>query len=140
MQFYRKELFVKGSKNIFVFGSNGRGKHGKGAALFAKQHCGAVYGQAVGLQGNSYAIPTKDEFFNPIPLNIIYNNYVIPFLRFADANKQLTFYLTPIGTGLAGYTHIQIAPMFVDAPNNVILPPVWNLRTEIPLLEGVDKA
>lgn len=53
---------------IFVFGSNLAGRHGKGAALYARQHYGAIYGQGVGRQGNSYAIPTKDGKLNPLPL------------------------------------------------------------------------
>ena len=56
---------------IFVFGSNLAGRHGKGAALFARQHRGAVYGQGQGLQGCSYAIPTKDARLNTLPLHEI---------------------------------------------------------------------
>lgn len=45
---------------IFVFGSNPEGKHGDGAAKIAKEQFGAIYGQGEGLQGNAYALPTKD--------------------------------------------------------------------------------
>jgi hypothetical protein len=106
---------------IFVFGSNLAGRHGAGAAKYARQHCGAVYGQGIGRQGNSYAIPTKDEFIRTLPLNII-KVYVDEFLSYANENPTELFELTPIGTGLAGYKPSDIAPMFESAPSNVELP------------------
>lgn len=109
------------SEEIFVFGSNLAGRHGAGAAKFARLYHGAKYGQGVGLQGNSYAIPTKDENIQTLPLECI-SQYVMQFLYFADANPDLEFCVTPIGCGLAGYTPEQIAPMFRHSPNNVKLP------------------
>lgn len=106
---------------VFVFGSNLAGRHGKGAALWARQHRGAIYGQGEGLQGNSYAIPTKDHNLNTLSREEI-RRHVDTFLHFASMSK-LTFQLTPIGCGLAGYRPEQIAPMFAGAPPNVILPP-----------------
>ena len=106
---------------IFVFGSNLAGRHGKGAALYARKHRGAKYGQALGLQGSSYAIPTKDSDLSTLPLDII-ETYVEDFLAFAADNPALTFEVTPIGCGLAGYKPDQIAPMFRGAPKNCILP------------------
>jgi len=106
---------------IFVFGSNEAGRHGRGAALWALQNRGAIYGRGEGLQGSSYGIPTKDKRIRTLPLAKIDQN-VGRFLRFAEANPQLTFQLTPIGCGLAGYDHAEIAPMFKAAPGNVILP------------------
>ena len=106
---------------IFVFGSNLAGRHGKGAALAAMQQHGAVYGQGEGLQGRSYAVPTKDAKLRTLPLDEI-RKYVYIFRAFAFEHPELTFRLTPIGCGLAGYTPAQIAPMFRDAPANVILP------------------
>jgi hypothetical protein len=114
---------------IFVFGSNVAGRHGKGAALFAKQNHGAVYGQGYGLQGSSYAIPTKDEDLRPLPLLEI-ARYVFQFLDFARAHPELTFQVTPIGTGLAGYRHEDIAPMFLGAPSNCELPDSWVILHE----------
>lgn len=105
----------------FVFGSNKSGRHGKGAALWARQHRGAIYGQGEGLQGNSYAIPTKDERIRTLPLDEI-AKHVETFLAFARDNPEMKFQLTPIGCGLAGYKPHQIAPMFRDAPENVIKP------------------
>ncbi len=106
---------------IFVFGSNLAGRHGKGAALWARENCGAVYGQAEGLQGDSYAIPTKDQRLVTLPLFRI-RNHVHRFKRFARENPELVFHLTPIGCGLAGYKPADIAPMFDDAPSNVEMP------------------
>lgn len=107
---------------IFVFGSNLAGRHGKGAALYARQHHGAIYGQGVGLQGNSYAIPTKDARLKSLPLEEI-RRYVEDFKAFAHSHLEMTFQVTAIGCGLAGYRPGQIAPMFGASPANCILPP-----------------
>ena len=107
---------------IFVFGSNLAGRHGRGAAHEALLRHGAVYGQGYGPQGNSYAIPTKDERLRSLPLSEI-ARHVEAFLSYARANPRLTFQLTPIGCGLAGYSPRDIAPMFDDVPPNVIRPP-----------------
>lgn len=108
-------------REIFVFGSNLAGRHGKGAALYARQHHGAIYGRGEGLQGYSYAIPTKDESLRTLPLEQIVT-YIGHFLHCARVYSDRTFRLTPIGCGLAGYKPEQIAPMFRDAPANVIRP------------------
>jgi hypothetical protein len=105
---------------IFVFGSNLAGRHGKGAALYARQQHGAVYGHGVSLQGNSYAIPTKDEQLNTLPLEQI-AGYVEQFKAFALSHPELMFQVTAIGCGLAGYKPQQIAPMFAGAPANCVL-------------------
>jgi hypothetical protein len=111
-------------QEIFVFGSNLAGRHGRGAALTAFRQHGAVYGKGHGLHGNSYAIPTKDEHIQTLPLNRI-RKYVEQFIRFASLNPDMTFKVTAIGTGLAGYAEQDIAPMFVGAPLNCILPIGW---------------
>lgn len=116
--------------NIFVFGSNTEGRHGKGAALYAKMHCGAKNGQPMGLQGNSYAIITKN--LNPklgkygyrsIPLTKILEQ-LKELAQFADQNPHLTFFMTKIGTGNSGYTNEEIKALFdqIDWTENVILP------------------
>ncbi len=110
--------------DIFVFGSNLAGRHGKGAALTALQKFGARMGQGEGLQGHSYALPTKEEPHIGMKLADIQRHVEI-FLQFARDNPGLTFHLTPVGCGLAGYDPLQIAPMFVDHPSNVILPGVF---------------
>lgn len=108
-------------KKIFVFGSNEAGRHGAGAAGYAQVEHGAKYGQGWGLQGNSFAIPTKNHFIRTLPLERI-NKYVQDFLFIARENPDLEFNLTCIGCGLAGYEVKDIAPMFADAPPNVIMP------------------
>lgn len=113
---------------IFVFGSNLAGRHGRGAALTAFKRYGAIYGQGIGLQGNSYAIPTKDENIKTLPLNKI-KRYVDQFLKFAQLNPEMRFKVTAIGTGLAGYDESDIAPLFVNAPHNCILPVGWRTYT-----------
>lgn len=108
---------------IFVFGSNESGRHGKGAAKTAMRF-GAKYGQAEGLQGNSYGIPTVNaSISNHLSIDKI-KRYVDRFISFVKANPQLHFLITPIGCGLAGLTHKQIAPLFQAAYNlpNVSLP------------------
>lgn len=109
------------NEDVFVFGSNSAGKHGAGAAKCAGQHHGAVYGIGEGRTGNAYAIPTKDEQLNVLPLNEI-EVYVRTFMVHARINPNERFYVTRVGCGLAGYTAQQIAPMFKNAPSNCILP------------------
>ena len=109
---------------IFVFGSNLAGRHGKGAALTAIKEYGAVYGQGNGLWGQSYAIPTKDVYLRTLPLETI-RFYVEVFLGIARERPELTFNVTRIGCGLAGYADKDIAPMFKDAPLNCELPEGW---------------
>lgn len=114
-------------KTIFVFGSNREGRHGKGAALTALQKHGAIYGRAHGLQGNSYAIVTKElrYDFYPVTLEEI-RCYVISFLKFAKEHQDdMLFIVTPIGCGLAGFTPQQIAPLFKERTSNVYLPEVF---------------
>jgi hypothetical protein len=108
---------------IFVFGSNFKGIHKKGAALCALKEHGAVMGQGVGLQGNSYAIPTKATPWVTLPL-ITINCYVASFLAYAKGSPDSIFNITAIGCGLAGYEPQNIAPMFRLATtlHNVRLP------------------
>jgi len=109
------------SDPVFVFGSNLAGRHGKGAAKWALENRGAIYGQGVGHQGNSYAIPTKDEKLRTLPLREIATHVEI-FKAYAAINSHLIFWVTPIGCGLAGYKPEQIAPMFANAPINCLMP------------------
>ena len=110
--------------NCFVFGSNLAGRHGAGAALYARKHHGAVIGKGIGICGNSYAIPTKDANIVTLPISEI-RKYVNQFIEFAERNEEMTFMVTRIGCGLAGYTDIQIAPLFKEAPENCVLPNEW---------------
>lgn len=107
-----------------MFGSNLAGRHGAGAALSAVQNWGAVYGQGIGLQGDSYGIPTKDRNLKTLPLAIIHC-HVKEFLEFAKNHSELEFCVTRIGCGLAGYKDYQIEPFFQGSPENIILPEPW---------------
>ena len=109
---------------IFVFGSNEAGRHGAGAALYAVQNHGAIYGVGFGMQGNSFGIPTKDKNIRTLPLEKI-KEYVDKFIAYAKMHPDKSFQVTRIGCGLAGYTDSQIAPMFKGAPNNCHLPEGW---------------
>ncbi len=111
---------------IFVFGSNLAGRHGKGAALDAARYHGAKRGVGQGRTGNAYAIPTKDAQLRVLPLKAI-EAHVHSFLAYARRESGLQFKVTAIGTGLAGYSHEQIAPMFKDAPANCVLPDEWRV-------------
>lgn len=106
---------------IFVFGSNLGGMHGGGAAYAAYRKFGAIMGQGVGLQGNSYAIPTMQGGVETI------KPYVDEFIDFARQHRELTFLVTRIGCGIAGFTDEEIAPLFVSAHNeaNIVLPEGW---------------
>lgn len=109
--------------NILVFGSNTEGRHGKGVALFARQFFGAIYGQPSGRQGNSYAIITKNLTLGErsIPLSEIQKS-ILEFIEYAKAHPDLNFYVTPLGCGLAGYTRLEILPLFPkDLPPNITL-------------------
>ena len=103
---------------IFVFGSNLEGMHGGGAARTAVERFGAMIGQGVGLQGQSYAIPTMQGGVETI------RPYVDEFLRFADCHRELTFLVTRIGCGIAGFRDEEIAPLFARAIHlpNIHLP------------------
>ena len=107
-----------GQNDIFVFGSNLAGAHSGGAARLANQKFGAVWGQGVGLQGNSYAIPTMQGGIETI------KPYVEEFIEFAKSHPELTFYVTKIGCGIAGFKEEEIAPLFKTANNipNIRLP------------------
>ncbi len=109
---------------IFVFGSNLSGQHTAGDALIALRRHGAIYGRSVGLQGNSYAIPVRDENNKLLPVPII-GRYVQAFLRFAAIHRELTFDITPIACRSEEYRDDQIAPLFAQATPNCRLPRKW---------------
>lgn len=103
---------------IFVFGSNLQGMHAGGAARTAYRDFGAVLGQGVGLQGQSYAIPTMQGGVETV------RPYVDEFISFARQHPEYTFYVTRIGCGIAGFKDADIAPLFLGAVDlaNVTLP------------------
>ncbi len=113
---------------VFVFGSNLQGRHGKGAALYAFHHRGAVWGKGEGHWGNSYALPTRtfttDGRIETLSLPVIHM-CADTFVKYAAANPELQFQVTRLGCGLAGYHDYEIAPFFNGVPVNVILPSAW---------------
>lgn len=117
---------------IFVFGSNTQGRHGKGAALTALQKFGAIYGQAKGLQGQSYAIVTKDltKSVHPSVSKDYIVNQIAELIRYAHEHRDLTFYIAYSGTGvnLNGYSNSDMASMFklFEIPSNVIFEEEFN--------------
>ena len=131
MDFIREEIMEKRTtpefitslepNEIFVFGSNLRGMHGGGAAYIAYRKFGAIMGQGVGLQGQSYAIPTMQGGVETI------RPYVDEFIAFAKEHPTLTFLVTRIGCGIAEFTDNEIAPQFEKAHEveNIVLPPNW---------------
>lgn len=117
---------------IFVFGSNLSGRHGRGAAKQAMKW-GAIYGRGNGLQGRTYAIPTKNYKLQTLAIEQI-KMFVDTFINFAKTNPQLIFLVTEIGTGLANHKKENIAPLFKDAINiqNIHLPfSFWNILNSI---------
>ena len=111
---------------IFVFGSNLSGSHGGGAARLAYDRFGAIWGQGVGLQGQSYGIPTMHGGVEAI------KPYVDEFIEFAKQHPELKFLVTRVGCGIAGFTTEEMAPLFHDALDveNIILPEGFVLKKQ----------
>ena len=108
---------------IFVFGSNKEGLHGGGAARIAYEEFGAEWGVGVGMTGQCYAIPTMDGSID------IIRKHVDDFTAYAKEHPELTFLVTCIGCGIAGWCDSEIAPLFKEASalDNVTLPEeFWN--------------
>ena len=117
------QISVLADGEVFVFGSNAQGLHMGGAARFAWERFGAVWGQGEGLQGRSYALPTME---GPEALRAA----VARFTAYAKIHRELTFLVTPVGCGIAGYDAREVAPLFVEAARlpNVHLPQsFWNI-------------
>ena len=115
----------------FVVGSNLEGVHGAGCAKAARKYC-ALRGVGEGRVGRTYAIPTKKTWRDSgLPLATI-SQYVSAFIKYAREHPYDVFSVTRIGCGYAGYTDAQIAPLFRDAPANVVLPDGWR-----DLMEGI---
>lgn len=114
---------------VFTFGSNRRGIHGAGAARYAAQHKGARGGVGEGYfdgpRGGCYALPTKDSPSSPSAWADI-ENAATRFLSFTESRPDLTFIVTRLGCGLAGYSDADMAPLFQGAPSNCLLPGRWN--------------
>lgn len=108
---------------VFVFGSNLQGVHGAGAAKQALKY-GARMGHGVGLQGRSYAIPTKDYDIKTMPVAQI-QSYIDRFIKTANEHPHVKFFVTRVGCGLAGYKDSDIAPLFRGCGDNCSFPEQW---------------
>ena len=118
---------------IFVFGSNPEGRHGAGAAKVARERFGAIYGKGEGLQGNSYALPTKDlripGYRTISPDDIVEN--IKKLYTCARENPNLKFKIAYTNTyekSLNGYTGIEMIAMFIYAgpiPDNIYISEQW---------------
>lgn len=109
-----------GENEIFVFGSNIQGSHGGGAAWYAHKNFGAEWGVGEGLTGRTYALPTME---GPTSLKHAVDNFV----ACAKQHPDLTFLVTAVGCGIAGYRPDEVAPLFKEATSleNVFLPQVF---------------
>ena len=115
-KFHKDGTVPDNMNDIFVFGSNLAGIHGAGAAKVARDHFGAPWGAGYGLMGRAFAIPTKDEKVETLPLDVI-AKYVHVFALFTRMFPERSFFVTRVGCGLAGYSDSQIAPMFLGTRN-----------------------
>ena len=116
LRFTPENITSLGPDEVFVFGSNLQGMHCGGAARTAVRRFGAIMGQGVGMQGQSYAIPTMQGGVETI------KPYVDQFIDLTREWDQTTFYVTRIGCGIAGFTDEEIAPLFAEAL------PLYNVR------------
>lgn len=115
------------SNNILVWGSNQYGWNGAGAAADAVKYFGAKNGCPIGLVGQSYGVITKS--FNDVSVTVadIYSQIEVLY-SFAKLRPDLTFWVTKIGCGLAGFEIHEVTGLFRTVEikfgklNNIILP------------------
>jgi len=120
---YHKDGTLPADDEVFVFGSNLAGIHGAGAAKQALKY-GARMGHGIGLQGRTYAIPTKDSDIKTMSIDKI-TPYIDRFKKITLEHPQVKFFVTAIGTGLAGYKDKDIAPLFKCCSSNCSFPNQW---------------
>ena len=134
-RFHPDNIIPSGDDWIWVFGSNLKGRHGKGAAKVAHVSFGARYGVGFGPTGRAYAIPTKAlptmEPHHVLPMADI-AAHITRFLEYARANPDKRFFVTAVGTGLSGIPDAEIAPLFAEAPANCSFPQQWSGFIEQP--------
>lgn len=103
---------------VFCFGSNLEGHHIGGAAHTALEKFGAVWGKGVGIQGQSYALPTMGGIEQ-------LKAYAKDFVEYAATHPDRTFYLTKVGCGIAGFSEDEVKPVFAYTPSNIVKPTGW---------------
>lgn len=122
-RFTPERITELGEGEIFVFGSNLNGYHAGGAARMAASNFGAKFGQGEGLQGQSYALPTLSKDMKRLPIEQLESS-LDRLIECANKNSDLTFFMTKVGCGIAGFKVGQIAQLFFDReiPENIVLP------------------
>jgi hypothetical protein len=134
-QFYEGNITPE-PNTVFVFGSNPEGRHGAGTAKIAKEQFGAIYGQGEGLQGNSYALPTKDlrikennSLKSISPEQIVDNIKKLYEVAIQNPDKQFKVaYRNTSDKSLNGYTGLEMIEMFNNAgqiPPNIVFSKEW---------------
>lgn len=109
---------------IFVFGSNLGGRHGKGAALLARVKFGAVYGVGEGFTGQTWAFPTLTADLSKVSLDSLLKSRERLYAACKE-NPTLEFLLTKVGCGLAGFPEELMRDLFSMSPANLVLPSDW---------------
>lgn len=120
----QQKIFTPPSNRIFVFGSNLRGRHGKGAALHAAKYYGAEEGVAIGHINQCYAIPTKDQMIRPLHIKQV-EHFISGFKAYAHTHPNLEFNVTQVGCGLAGFSPEEISKFFINYGPNMWFDPEW---------------
>lgn len=133
MRTYKYPITKLEPNQIFVFGSNTQGRHGKGAALWAKQHAGAIYGNSIGPQGQSFAIVTKNlkkQIHPSVHRDVIISQieqlydyaiacpdkeFLIAYRKVFNGNNKIREVIN-----LNGYSVQEMADMFKEAANSTI--------------------
>jgi hypothetical protein len=125
---------------VFVFGSNLAGIHGAGAAKAAHNYFGAEWGNPHGMQGNSYAIPTKNATITETLSFDVIRGFIAEFVQYASNHPEVEFFITRVGCGLAGCKDSEIAPMFKEAGcsglKNCSFPRQWQKFLEPSIVNG----
>lgn len=124
MREFHKDNVIPSGDCVWVFGSNEKGAHGKGAAKVAKVNFHAEYGVGHGPTGRAYAIPTRDKHLALLTLPTI-GESITGFLLYASEHPATAFFVTRIGVDVTGYSDLEIGPRFVKAPSNCVLPEEW---------------
>lgn len=122
---YQRLIALDPARLVFVFGSTLSGNYSGGRyTQIAVEHFGATPGRGYGWHGRSYAVPVMDVAFRTLPMPFIWG-HVARMLQTAAQHPEFTFYVTPLGTGRAQLQHADVAPLFADRTDNVLLPPEW---------------
>lgn len=125
MRKYTPEIIKELAPNeIFVFGSNLNGAHSGGAALTAYENFDATWGESEGFTGRCYAIPTLDENLNRVSENALEESFN-KFIDFVLNNQQMTFYLTKVGCGIAGWDIEDVKRIFWKVIEYYAPDPEW---------------